>query len=225
MITAITGRPRKEFEYSIQFIEGTFSEKLGEVLAGVIVENIKVRQAFGLARLSHDGLTPEQFSATWPEADPSELLNDPEIARRVEIFAARADVQEAALNAQLRRALRGSVTTLSAKLESDDCTPGMAREIGDAMTKIGNLLDRRMEAKRDGGGEPEPVRSLRRLFGHFSVNTPEGGTTIQIGSRSLDDITIDVVRAMRCVTEDEVQAVLYEMTAKGWLCSLKLRGF
>ena len=182
----------------------------------VITENKKVRLAWHLAELSLDGITGDQFAVRWPGVNPADALADAEMCALVEQFAGRPALQDAALNARLRRGLGHTLTTLTAKLEDDDCTPSMAREIGDTMTKIANLIDR-----RNGNKYQEPERRLIVADGTVTVTTPEGRRELRV--RRPQERASEVMRAMRCTTEAECEVVsralsrlFNTLTLPGW---------
>ena len=174
----------------------------------VIAENLKVRYAYSLSSYSLGGLTSEQFAASHPGVDPATLLDDPVIARQVEIFAGLASLQDAALSAQLRRSLRDAVSLLTDQMRSRECTPGVARDIGELLTKIGGLLDRRADAGRDHSADQPPMRRMSHAFGDVEVTTPEAHMTISITGRASEDALKEVICAMRCTTDAEVAAVV-----------------
>jgi hypothetical protein len=186
-------------------------------LLPVITANSKVRAAYAAAELALDGITLEQFANRCPGVDPIHLLSDPEVASLVETFASRADVQDAAMNIRLRRGMGNTLTVLTAKLEDPDCTASMARDIGDTMTKLSNLLDRRGDA-----GYREPERQLVLFMGDARVFTPEGETLVCVECAA--DV-LAVIRAMRCTSEAECEAVIRVFAASLMSGDLTLRGW
>lgn len=193
-------------------------------LAVVEAENIRVRQAFGLAGVSLDGLTQDQFTAIYPHADIPGLMSDPNITRQVERFAAMATVQDYFLDAQLRRGLSESVTGLVAKIQSPDVSGAALGAATDALTKISNLLDRREAAKRE-GGEQGLTRQLYRSGSNVSIRTIEGTTEFKLVEHLTYEQNIAAVRAMRCTTEAEAEHVLASMRSTRPMVVLNLRGF
>jgi len=188
-----------------------------EAAPPVIANNTIVRQAWALAELSLDAITPDQLTARINGADTAALLADPEIAALVEKFSGRADVQNAALDAQLRRAMKASISVLSMKLDDPECSATAARDASETLVKVSNLLDKRSEVKWR-----EPGRRLFLFYGNASVFTPEGESSFYIDS---PEAIVHVISAMRCTKKAEVEAVLDvfrtslfsgEITLRGW---------
>jgi hypothetical protein len=188
-----------------------------ESVTSVLALNSKVRAAYAAAELALDGITLEQFANRCPGVDPVKLLSDSEVASMVEKFASRAAVQDAAMNVRLRRGMGNTLTVLTAKLEESDCTASMARDIGDTMTKLSNLLDRRGDA-----GYREPERQLVLFMGDARVFTPEGETLVCVECAA--DV-LAVIRAMRCTSEAECEAVIRVFTTSLMYGDLTLRGW
>ena len=192
--------------------------------APVIAENIRVRQAFGVALLSLEGMTLPQFAAKHPDADLAALMQDADFMQQVELFSSKTEVQEYALDAQLRRGLSESVTGLMAKIQAPDASGTALSAATDALTKISSLLDRREAAKRD-GGEQGLVRHLVRQWSAVTIRTIEGATEFGLVERLTYGQNLDAVRAMRCTTEAEAHQVLNALRSAKPAVILKLRGF
>ena len=169
-------------------------------LDAVLAGNKRVRNAYALAELALEGITLEQFAERTGEADPALLLADPKVAASVESLSGRADIQDTAMDAQLRRALRATVNVLSAQVESPECSVNAAQGVGDTLMKVANLLDRRKE-----NHQRQPERRMFLFNGEARVTTPEGEASIRVDSPKS---ALEVIRAMRCTTNDEAEAVL-----------------
>lgn len=183
----------------------------------VLADNKHTRDAYALAELALEGITPEQFDERTGGADPAQLLTDPKIAATVESLTGRADIQDAAMEAQLRRALRTTVNVLTAQVESPECSVNAAQGVGDTLMKVANLLDR-----RKGTPQQQPERRMFLFNGEANTTTPEGEVSIYVDSPKS---ALDVIRAMRCTTDDEAEAVLAvfrrglvhgELVLRGW---------
>ena len=183
----------------------------------MIPENSSTRIAYALAELGLDAISLEQFQVRHPGLDPVSCLDDPQVANLVEAISGRSGIQEAALHAQLQRALRKSVSTLDKRLNDETCSVTVAKDIGETLVRVGNMLDR-----RDGGGSPDTNRHLQLLVGMAYVVTPEGRS--QFSANTPSNIP-RIVRAMRCTTEAEVNAVVDllsrslmrgELVLEGW---------
>lgn len=175
-------------------------DEIRTALDTVLAENRRIRNAYALAELALEGITPEQFTERTGGADPSRLLADPKVAALVELLVGRADIQDAAMDAQLRRALRATVNVLAAQVESPDCSVNAAQGVGDTLMKVANLLDRRRETQ-----QRQPERRMFLFNGEASVTTPEGEVSIRVDSPKS---ALEVVRAMRCTTDAEAADVL-----------------
>lgn len=173
---------------------------ISTALDNVLVENKRVRNAYALAELALEGIAQEQFAERTDGADPAKLLADPKVAASVELLTGRADIQDAAMDAQLRRALRATVNVLSAQVESPECSVNAAQGVGDTLMKVANLLDRRKESPQQ-----QPERRMFLFNGEASITTPEGEARIYVDSPKS---VLEVIRAMRCTTDDEAEAVL-----------------
>jgi len=169
-------------------------------LDAVLAENRRIRNAYALAELALEGITPEQFTERTGGADAAQLLADPKVAASVELLTGRADIQDAAMDAQLRRALRATVNVLAAQVDSPECSVNAAQGVGDTLMKVANLLDRRRESQQQ-----QPERRMFLFNGEARITTPEGEVSIRVDSPKS---AIDVIRAMRCTTDDEAEAVL-----------------
>lgn len=170
-------------------------------LDAVLAGNKRVRAAYALAELALEGITPEQFAERTDGADLAKLLADPKVAASVELLTGRADIQDAAMDAQLRRTLRATVNVLSAQVESPECSVNAAQGVGDTLMKVANLLDRRKENHQ----QRQPERRMFLFNGEARVTTPEGEASIHVDSPKS---ALEVIRAMRCTTDDEAEAVL-----------------
>lgn len=209
------------FMESIGRTGGELTPELRQQLKPVIAENIRVRQSHALSALYLDGITPEQFAAEHSNLDTAALLADPDMMRRVEAVSGRTDKQDAALAAQVQRTLRESVGILSTNLKAEDCTPAMARDFGDQLIKIAGMLDRRGD---EGRKNTSAVRLLEIAFWDALITTPEGNTRVSLHSQPFNDIVVDLVSAMRCTTEAEVESVVGVLDA-GPCANLTLSGF
>lgn len=169
-------------------------------LDAMLADNRRVRASYALAELALEGITPEHFAERTGGADPAHLLADPKVAASVELLAGRADIQDAAMDAQLRRALRATVNVLAAQVESPECSVNAAQGVGDTLMKVANLLDRRKESPQQ-----QPERRLFLFNGEASITSPEGEARIYVDSPKS---VLDVISAMRCTTDDEAEAVL-----------------
>lgn len=187
----------------------------------IVAENKSIRLAYSAALVSLGGSTPEQFSANWPGADLEVLSADPTFMRSVEVFAGMPSVQESALDAQLRRGLATSIEGLVAKIQSPDTTGAALREAGELFTKISALIDKRVEAARD-GGERSLVRRVFITGDTVTIWSPEGGRELLVRGDGAA-LRLEMLRAMRCVTPDEVAAVLAVPLRYG--ARLTLQGF
>lgn len=176
-------------------------DEIRTALDAVLAENRRIRNAYALAELALEGITPEQFAERTGGADPSRLLADPKVAASVELLVGRADIQDAAMDAQLRRALRATVNVLAAQVDSPECSVNAAQGVGDTLMKVANLLDRRKESHQ----QQQPERRMFLFNGEASVTTPEGEVSIRVDSPKS---ALEVVRAMRCTTDNEAKTVL-----------------
>lgn len=176
-------------------------DEIRTLLDAVLAENRRIRDAYALAELALEGITLEQCAERTGGADPSTLLTDPRIAASVELLVGRADLQDASLDAQVRRALRATANVLSAQVESPECSVNAAQGVGDTLMKVANLLDRRKETHQ----QRQPERRMFLFNGEARVTTPEGEASIRVDSPKS---ALEVIRAMRCTTDDEAEAVL-----------------
>lgn len=188
-----------------------------DMLQALLSENKHVRDAYAAAELALDVITPEQFAARTGGANISELLSNPDFAERVETLTAKPEIQNAALDARLNRTLHTTLDILSSRVQSPDCSANAAREVGDTLVKVANLVDRRKAAP-----QRDPERRLMLLMGDASINTPEGEFRVSVDS---EEGAVEVIRAMRCTTEAEAEAVLDvfresltygELVLRGW---------
>lgn len=193
-------------------------DEIRTALDAVLAENRRIRYAYALAELALEGITLEQFTERTGGGDPSRLLADPRVAASVELLVGRADIQDAAMDAQLRRALRATVNVLSAQVDSPECSVNAAQGVGDTLMKVANLLDRRKESHQ----QRQPERRMFLFNGEAHITTPEGESRIYVDSPKS---ALEVIRAMRCTTDDEAEAVLGvfrrgllhgELVLRGW---------
>lgn len=193
-------------------------------IAPVIAENVLVRQAFGAALVSLEGMTQPQFSAQHPNADLARLASDPQFMQRVELFAGMPAVQDYALDAQIRRGLSESVTGLVAKVQSPDTSGAALGAATDALTKISNLIDRREAAKRE-GGEQGLVRHMSKSWAKVSIRTIEGVTEFKLMEHLTYEQSLAAIRAMRCTNEAEAEQVVSALRSAKPMVVLNLQGF
>jgi hypothetical protein len=190
----------------------------------VIAYNIRVRQAFGAALLSLEGMTQPQFAAQYPGADLAALTSDQDFMRQVELFASNPAVQDHALDAQLRRGLSESVTGFAAKMQAPDISGPALAAATDALTKITNLMDKREAARRE-GGEQGLIRQLYKAWGEVSIRTIEGVTDIKLAEYLTYEQNLAAVSAMRCNTGAEAEQVIEALRSAKPVVILNLRGF
>jgi hypothetical protein len=193
-------------------------------IAPILAENGLVRQAFGAALLSLEGMTRAQFEAQYPDVDIAALTADPDFMRWMETFAGMPTVQDRALDAQLRRGLAESVTGLVNRIQAPDISGAALGAASDALTKITNLWDRRDATKRD-GGEQGLIRHLSRFGPSVSIKTVEGVTEFDLIEYRTFEQNLEAVRAMRCTTEAEARVVLTALRSNRPAEVLNLRGF
>lgn len=205
---------------SAYLVKGNLDIQRNEIrtaLDTVLADNKLNRDSYALAELALEGITPEQFAERTSGADPAQLITDPKIAATVESLAGRADIQDAAMGAQLRRALRTTVNVLTTQVESPECSVNTAQGVGETLMKVANLLDR-----RKGSHQQQPERRMFLFNGEANITTPEGEVSIYVDSPKS---ALEVIRAMRCTTDDEAEAVLAvfrrglvhgELVLSGW---------
>jgi hypothetical protein len=188
-----------------------------DVLQAVLAENKRMRDAHAAADLALDAITPEQFATRTSGASVTELLTDPEFAEMVETLTGKPEIQNAALDARLNRTLLGTLDILSNRVASPECSATAAREVGDTLVKVANLVDRRKVIR-----QRDPERRMMLFMGDASINTPEGQFRVSVDS---EQGAIGVIRAMRCTTESEAETVLDvfrqsltygELVLRGW---------
>jgi hypothetical protein len=176
-------------------------------------QSIFSRRAYDAAMFSLGGLTREQFSAKHPGFDLAEATEDAEFVGQVELYAALPQLQEAALEASVRRGLIDASAALNAKLQDPESTAGGARDAGDLMTKLAAMVDRREAARRDGGGIKEVTRQLTigAMTGRIRIRTPDGATEIDSSDRTSAETICEVALALRCTTDEEIDRVIAEL--------------
>lgn len=175
-------------------------------IVGVVEANRRARVACDVAGLASGALTQEQFDALHPDTDLPQLLADQEFAREAERAGASSALQEAAFNAKSMRALSVCLDNLATKTESPDCKVSEVRETAELISKMMNSFQARGESaeRREWrGGE-----RVLTVCSEITVRTAAGEQIIQIAGRAEPDIRRDMLRAMQCVTEDEVAAVV-----------------
>ncbi len=190
-------------------------------------QSLFFRRAYDAAMFSLGGLTREQFSAKHPGFDLAEATEDAEFVGQVELYAALPQLQEAALEACVRRGLIDASNALNTKLQDPELTVGGARDAGDLMAKLAAMVDRRDTARRDGGGVKEVTRQLiiTGLTNTIKVYTPAGTTTIDNKDRTSAETIIEVLLAMHCTTDEEIDRVIVELHSPSMIAGCKFRGF
>ena len=189
-------------------------------------QSLFARRAYDAAMFSLGGLTREQLAAKHPGFDLAAAMEDAEFVLQVELYAALPKLQEAALEASVRRGLIDASAALNAKLQDPESTAGGARDAGDLMTKLAAMVDRREAARRDGGGIKEVTRQLTigGMTGRIRVRTPEGATEIDSSDRTSAEAICEVALAMRCTTDEEIDRVIAELHSP-LISGCTLRGF
>lgn len=176
----------------------------------VIAANQRETQCIDLAL--GDGLTPEYLASRWPGVDFAALLDDPAVVARVELYAANPQIQRIAADMVARRNVADALSVLRRKLADPDCSAAVARDIADLSLKQASQL----------GPVVEWDRKFLKRVGEIAVLTITGRQFVKTGGREAVQVSLDVIKAMRCQNRDEVERVVEAVVSP--VGSVTLRG-
>lgn len=164
------------------------------VVADLIESNRRDGMAVDAALLGLGGLTESTFAARWPDSD---IPDDAEFSRRVELLSAEPAMQRVAAEMQARRNVNAALEILGRQLADPECSTTTAKDIAELSMKRAAQM----------GTDPEYRRTLRLECGAARVSTPFG----RISTPAADDpaaFTLSVLKRMGCKNQAEVDAVL-----------------
>lgn len=177
--------------------------------AELIAEGRLNTQVLHLTLLALGALSAEYVEACWPACDLSALLDDSAIARRVTLLSQDAAIQHMAVDLQCRQNINAAMSIMRTKLDSPECTTTTAKDIADLSIKQASQMPR----------ADAPVRKLVNALYEVTVQTVLGRVRIQTKGKPAVEETI---RAMRCMDQAEVSAVVDALRSLG---TLELKGW